>query len=119
MSVSQSKSPSVYAKFMYLAQVVRSLELFPSLDPLEERLLNQLAALWAVDGKVTVLDALALQPELAPGAVYRCLNSLRQKGLLQLEGEQTEQPSRYLAATPMAEKYFARLAQCMQTAARC
>ena len=117
--MSTRKSPSVYAKFMYLAQVVRSLDLFPSLDPLEERLLNQLAAYWAVDKKITVLEALSLSPDVAAGTWYRCLTSLRQKGMLQLEGEEADQPTRYLVATPLAEKYFARLEQCMTTAINC
>lgn len=117
--VSTRKSPSVYAKFMYLAQVVRSLDLFPSLDPLEERLLNQLVAFWAIDKEVTVLEALALAPDVPAGTWYRCLNSLRQKGMLQLAGEETDQPTRHLVATPLAEKYFARLEQCMATAIKC
>ena len=51
-----------YIKFLNFVQAVK----FPALDPIEERLLNYLAAAWYSDKKMTVLETMKATPGLPP-----------------------------------------------------
>ena len=42
----QNKASIAYMKFLHLTQAVNELPQFPSLDPMEERLLNYFASAW-------------------------------------------------------------------------
>lgn len=62
----QLKKSIAYLKFLNLVQALREMPAFPSIDPIEERLLNQLATAWHLGKKITVLEAMAMSPNAAP-----------------------------------------------------
>ncbi|MEY3743131.1 MAG: hypothetical protein RLZZ541_186, partial [Pseudomonadota bacterium] len=60
-----------YLKFLHLSEALRTLEKFPALDAIEERLLNQCALSW-LDGKaVTVVEAMKSSEEISPSTAHR------------------------------------------------
>jgi DNA-binding transcriptional ArsR family regulator len=85
----------------------------PALDPIEERLLNRMAAAWHRGDKVTVTEAMDTQEDLAPATVHRRLKRLREKGLITLTADDHDQRVRYIEPTPAALRYFAELDACL------
>ena len=76
---------ATYFKFLNLLNAVRDLSSFPSLDALEERLLNTLAATWHTNRRITVVEAMNILPDTSTATVYRRLTTLRKKGLLEIQ----------------------------------
>jgi len=111
-------SSSTYTRFLRLVQAIRDLPTFPALDPLEERLLNQLASKWHEGTKITVLQAMEMSADASAATVHRRLKTLRQKGMLALTGHETDSRIRYLVPTELTTQYFARMGQCMDKALR-
>lgn len=107
-----------YLRFLNLVNAVRGLPSFPSLDAVEERVLNGLAAVWATGAKVTVLEAMRLTPDASPSTVHRRLKQLQEKGLILLREDESDSRLRIIEPTDAANAWFARLGHCMNLAAR-
>lgn len=88
-----------YVRFLNLIQAIRELPTFPQVDPVEERLLNALAASWHNNHRVTVLEAMKLAVDVSPTTLHRRLKSLRQKGLLALKVDEVDTRVKYVVAT--------------------
>lgn len=109
---------STYAKFLNLVQAIRELPTFPKLDPLEERLLNQLASQWHAGVRITVLEAMQMSADVSAATVHRRLKTLRQKGMIALAEHETDNRIRYIVSTDLTTKYFAKMGQCLDLALR-
>ncbi|UOD49683.1 MarR family transcriptional regulator [Orrella daihaiensis] len=107
---------NIYLRFLNLMQAIRELPTFPHVDPVEERLLNALAAIWHGGGKVTVLEAMALPVDVSPTTLHRRLKSLRAKGLLALETDAADTRIKYVVPTDRATDYFSTLGRCLNEA---
>lgn len=117
--MSQHKEASqTYLRFLNLVNAVRGLPSFPALDAVEERVLNGIAAIWATGNKITVLEAMSLSPDASASTVHRRLKALQEKGLLQLCESASDSRIRYIEPTEATMNYFARLGQCLDTAAK-
>ncbi|HMO45165.1 MAG TPA: helix-turn-helix domain-containing protein [Rubrivivax sp.] len=107
-----------YLRFLNLVSAVRSLPAFPALDAVEERVLNALAAVWAVGARVTVLEAVRLAPDVSASTVHRRLKGLQRKGLIALRDDASDSRVRIIEPTALATEWFSRLGQCLSVAAR-
>lgn len=107
-----------YYRFLNLLQAIKDLPSLPALDPVEERLLNGLAALWARGGEVTVLQAMNCAAGASPSTVHRRLKTLRTKGLITLTERPGDQRIKRVEPTKLAEDYFAAIGRCMSEAVR-
>jgi DNA-binding MarR family transcriptional regulator len=114
----QTKYSAVYLRFLNLMQAIKTLPTFPDVDPVEERLLNALAAIWHRGAKVTVLEAMALPIDVSPTTLHRRLKSLRNKGLLSLQTDATDTRIKYVVATEQTDEYFGTLGRCLNEAGR-
>ena len=101
-----------YIKFLNFVQAVK----FPALDPIEERLLNYLAAAWYSDKKMTVLETMKATPDLSPSTVHRRLKTLRKKGLVTLDVNQIDNRIKYIVHTDLTNRYFTQLGHCLSQA---
>lgn len=117
MNQSQDQS-STYTKFLRLVQAIRDLPGFPMLDPLEERLLNQLASQWHMGANVTVLEAMQMTTDVSAATIHRRLKTLRKKGMLTLVKNESDSRIRYVTPTALTTKYFAKMGQCLDLALR-
>ena len=109
---------NTYTKFLNLVQAIRDLPAFPPLDPLEERLLNQLASQWHAGQRVTVLEAMQMSADVSAATVHRRLKTLRKKGMLALNEHETDSRIRFIVPTALTTKYFAKMGQCLDLALR-
>ena len=109
---------SAYLRFLNLMQAVRTLPMFPTIDALEERLLNVLAASWAQDKKITVLTATAMLSDTSATTLHRRLKSLRAKGLIDLQVDTVDFRVKYVVPTALTQRYFSELGACMHKASQ-
>lgn len=100
-----------YLRLLNLVSAIQRRQ--PALDPIEERLLNRMAAAWHRGDKVTVTEAMDAQEGLAPATVHRRLKRLREKGLIALTADETDHRVRHIEPTPAALRYFAELDACL------
>lgn len=112
----QSKQSITYLKFLNLVQALRQMPTFPEIDPLEERLLNQLASAWHLGDRVTVLEAMAMSSDVSGTTVHRRLKSLRKKGVIEVVSDEVDNRVKYLEPTKLATDYFVQMGKCLETA---
>lgn len=113
----QSKSKH-YTRYLKLVEAIRGFANFPALDPVEERLLNQLAALWDAGTKVTIMEALRMSPDVSERTVHRRLKTLNDKGWISFMDDAHDERIRYITTTPQTEQYFASMGNCLDLAAK-
>jgi hypothetical protein len=106
----------IYVRFLNLARAVRELPDFPSLDPVEERLLNLLAGIWQQGQRISVLQVMGLSDEVSSTTTHRRIKSLRLKGMVTLLADEADNRIKYVLPTPLANHYLAQLGQCVEQA---
>lgn len=111
-----SQHSTCYLKFLNLLEAIRETPAFPAMDPVEERLLNLLAATWHVGKKVSVLEAMGLSSEISATTAHRRLKTLRSKGLIALDADKSDTRIKYVVPTDLANSYFATLGQALNKA---
>lgn len=107
---------NAFVRFVNLMRAIAVLPAGISLDPQEERLLQELALRWGRGEAVTVLAAMNMMAEASPSTVQRRLKSLRGKGLLSFEPAAHDARIRHVVATAEGQAYFARMSELMQQA---
>ena len=102
-----------YLKFLHLSEASRTLDKFPALDAIEERLLNQCALSW-LDGKaVTVVEAMKSSEEISPSTAHRRLKNLRKKGYITLVLDDLDNRIKYITYSQQTREYFSQLGACL------
>jgi DNA-binding MarR family transcriptional regulator len=99
--------------------LMRAIEVLPSgmtLDPQEERLMQELALHWSRGESVTVLSAMNMLAGASPSTVQRRLKTLRSKGLLSFEPSAQDARVRHVVATEQGQAYFTRMGELMREA---
>jgi DNA-binding MarR family transcriptional regulator len=112
----QSKYSATYLRFLNLVQAIREIPTFPVMDPVEERLLTMLAAVWHREKKITVLEAMSLTHEISATTAHRRLKTLRKKGMIDLDVDQSDSRVKYVVPTTLAKQYFTALGQALDKA---
>jgi hypothetical protein len=113
-----TQNSQTYLKFLKLVHGIRALPSYPAMDALEERMLNLFAASWQEGKLITVLEAMAMLPEISSTTAHRRLKSLRKQGLINLNIDEEDNRIKYVVSTDLTLKHFAQLGQCMDKALR-
>jgi len=106
-----------YLRFLYLMRTVKQ-SMPTNADPVEEQMLNLLGALWYEGKKVTVLEAMALLPDISATTLHRRLKTLRTKGFISMDMDDVDNRVKYVVPTPMADEYFSKLSKSLDEAGR-
>ena len=106
-----------YLRFLYLMRTVKQ-SMPTNADPIEEQMLNLLGALWYEGKKVTVLEAMALLPDISATTLHRRLKTLRTKGFISMDMDDVDNRVKYVVPTPMADEYFAKLSKSLDEAGK-
>ncbi len=114
--VNQTKHSTTYLRFLSLVQAIREIPTFPAMDPVEERLLTMLAAVWHLEKKISVLQAMSLTDEISATTAHRRLKTLRKKGMIELDTDTTDSRIKYVVPTGLAKHYFVTLGQALDKA---
>ncbi|MDN5505801.1 MAG: winged helix-turn-helix domain-containing protein [Comamonas sp.] len=106
----------IYLRFLHLAANNRNLPMLPALDPLEERLLEQIANAGTRQERLCVRDLMAQRELGSPATIHTRLKSMRQKGwILLADTEDARRKQIELSAD--AHKHFEKLSHCIVQAA--
>ncbi len=111
-----TQNAQIYLKFLNLVTAIREIPAFPQLDSVEERLLNLFARTWETNQKISVLEAMAIMPDISPTTAHRRLKTLRQKGLIALNGDEVDNRIKYVVPTDLTTQYFNQLGEYFQRA---
>ena len=114
--VNQSKYSATYLRFLNLVQAIREIPTFPAMDPVEERLLTMVAGVWHLEKKISVLEAMSLTHEISATTAHRRLKTLRKKGMIDLDTDQSDSRVKYVVPTALAKQYFTTLGQALDKA---
>jgi DNA-binding MarR family transcriptional regulator len=105
-----------YIRFLNLAKGLRGITKLPELDPIEERMLNYLAAFWLAGEPATVVESINGSEDISPSTAHRRLKSLRKKGYIDLNIDERDNRIKYIVQTDLTIQYFSQLADCMKRA---
>ncbi len=111
-----NKNSQIYTRFLNLASALRQLPGFPQLDPVEERMLNALAAVWQTGAQVTVMAALNTVSEISPATAHRRLKALRKSGMVMFQQDEVDGRVKYVLPTDTTQSYFGQLGDCLNKA---
>jgi DNA-binding transcriptional ArsR family regulator len=111
-------SSGIYLKFLNLVRALDRAPVFPALDANEERLLNQLAAVWQGEKRVTVVEAMNMATDMSPTTVHRRLKTLKKKGIIDLSIDKDDNRVKYVVPTATTNAYFTQLSNCLLAAAK-
>lgn len=111
-----SRPADIYLRFLQLADALRGLPSLPSLDPLEERILELVARARQEHERLCVRDMMAKNEFGSPATVHSRLKSMREKGWIMLSD--TEDTRRkQIELTQAALLHFDKLSKCLVQAA--
>ena len=108
----KSLSADIYLRFLQLAATIRNLPALPALDPLEERLLEQIANAGTRQERLCVRDLMAQRELGSPATIYTRLKSMRQKGWVLL-ADTEDARRKQIELSPDAHKHFEKLSECI------
>jgi DNA-binding Lrp family transcriptional regulator len=101
---------STYSKFLNVIKAVKeATPEWPKLDANEERLLDALAMEWNGYHTVTVLEAIAMMPDVSESTMHRRLMHLVDKGVIQLEVLSSDRRIKAVTPTALTLQYFSQL----------
>jgi len=115
--MAQSYKAQAYLHYMSSRLALRSRASLPSLDPLEERLLEMIALAAKPAERLSVTDVITTSALGSPTMLHGRLTSLRTKGLIEL-AYTDEARRRQLQLTPAGMNYLDALGKCMVTAVK-
>ena len=103
----------IYQKFLNLANAVEELSEFPTLDPVEQKMLALLSKYWSDKQKITVVEAMHMTTEISTSTIFRYLKKLRQKGYIELVVDEMDNRVKYVSATTQTDSYFNKMGKLM------
>lgn len=107
----------IYQKFLNLASAVEEMSEFPTLDPVEQKMLALLSKYWSSKQKITVVEAMHMTQDISTSTVFRYLKKLRNKGYIELIVDELDNRVKYVSATPLTDSYFNKMGKLMLKAA--
>ncbi|KDB07810.1 hypothetical protein LIG30_3012 [Burkholderia sp. lig30] len=112
-----TRPADIYLRFLQLAEALRGLPALPTLDPLEERILEFVARVSQTEERLSVRDMMAQSELGSPATLHARITSMRNKGWLRLTD--TEDARRkQIELTPAALRHFDKLAEAFAKAAK-
>jgi len=113
----KSKTISTYLRFLHLAKAIKEAPLMPSLEPLEEKILEIVANAHVLKARLSVKDLMNKSELGSPAMLHGRLQSMREKGWIALAP--TEDARRkQLELTPASLHHFEKLSKLMSKAVK-
>ncbi len=113
-----AKTSSAYLKYINLVNTLQDIPSFPTLDALEERLINVLALAWQQNTKVSILDAINMISDVSYSTVHGRIKDLKEKGMIAVEIDEHDKRIKYIVPTKITNHYFDKMGECLLKAQR-
>jgi len=107
-----SRPADIYLRFLQLAETLRGLPSLPSLDPLEERILELVARTRQTQERLSVRDMMAKSELGSPAMLHSRLKSMREKGWIMLTDTEDSR-RKQIELTQAALLHFDKLSKCL------
>lgn len=107
----------IYLKFLQLAEGLNKLPSLPPLDPLEERILQQVARSNQELARLSVRDVMAIEHLGSPATIHTRLKSMRGKGWIVLSDTEDSR-RKQVGLSQAALLHFDRLSACIMEAVK-
>ena len=107
-----TRPADIYLRFLQLADALRGLPSLPSLDPLEERILDLVARTYQTQERLSVRDMMAKSELGSPAMLHSRLKSMRDKGWIML-GDTEDARRKQIELTQAALLHFDKLSKCL------
>ena len=112
-----TRPADIYLRFLQLAEALRGLPSLPSLDPLEEKILELVARVSQNKERLSVRDMMAKSELGSPATLHARPKSMRDKGWIMLtDTEDTRR--KQIELTQAALKHFDQLSECLVKATK-
>src|ERR1700761_3557746 len=112
-----TRPANIYLRFLQLTEALRGLPSLPSLDPLEERILEFVARAGQTRARLSVRDMMSQNALGSPATLHARITSMREKGWIQLSD--TEDTRRkQIELTPAALRHFDELSEAFTKATK-
>ena len=108
-----SNFKQIYQKFLNLTLALEEMSDFPTLEPVEQRLLALLNKYWSSKESITVVSAMNMTPDISTSTIFRYLKKMRVKGYIQLVVDEADNRVKYITPTALTESYFNKMGKLM------
>lgn len=105
-----------YFRFLNISQTLRQESALAGVDAVDQRLLEFVGASEHRRERLTVSGAMALKSAGSPATVYRRLQSLRERGWIEVCPSQDDPRVKLVTLSPSARDCFSQLAAALQLA---
>jgi DNA-binding MarR family transcriptional regulator len=112
-----ARPADIYLRFLQLAEALRGLPSLPSLDPLEERILEFVARTVQARERLSVTDMISHSEFGSPATLHTRLKSMRDKGWIELSDTEDSR-RKQIELTQAALRHFDKLSECLVKAAK-
>lgn len=112
-----TRPADIYLRFLQLAEALKGLPSLPSLDPLEERILEFVARSGKTGAQLSVRQMIANESLGSPATLHARLKSMREKGWIML-ADTDDTRRKDIQLTQAALAHFDKLSECLVNAAR-
>jgi len=112
-----TRPADIYLRFLKLAEALRGLPSLPSLDPLEERILELVARKGQDKERLSVRDMMAQSELGSPAMLHSRLKSMRSKGWIMLSDTEDSR-RKQIELTQAALLHFDKLSNCILQATK-
>ena len=118
MKIKSKAAEQKYFRYLQLVRTLREKNKLPTLDPIEESVINALGITWQSGEEITVVQLLKRKELASPTSIHRRIKTLTKKKLLQLRLDEDDHRFKYVCPGEMAKKYFSSLTDCIVKAVR-
>jgi DNA-binding MarR family transcriptional regulator len=112
-----TRPADLYLRFLQLTEAIRGLPSLPSLDPLEERILEFVARAAQTKDRLSVRDMMARSELGSPATLHARITSMRDKGWIMLS-ETEDARRKQIELTQAALRHFDKLGEAFTKAAK-
>ena len=106
-----------FYSFVTASRNTKGLAYLSKLDPVDERILMELAMSWKDDIPITVLQTMHSCSFISTTTAHRRLTTLRTSGMIKLELDANDNRVKFVVPTEKTIQYFDHLGLCIKNAA--
>jgi DNA-binding MarR family transcriptional regulator len=102
---------NAYTNFINLLKGISQLDIFPTMTPLSELILDQVALHEDLGKSLTVREMIGFEQIASPATLHKHLTRLRDSGYVSATCDDEDKRTKYLALTSLGHQYVNKLSQ--------
>ena len=107
---------SLFFSFLSASRSAKGFAVLATMDPVDERILHELALHWKEDSPITVVQTMHEVSFVSTTTAHRRLKILRKIGMIDLATDPVDNRVKHVIPTEKTMQYFDYLGQCVRDA---